>query len=278
MEETPRFHLHSDYTSDPLRGISSSPFQIDDYLLKFSAYPKITFVGDTYAGKNQIIKSLVYTLGGVYQEDKSEEDRGRTRKDKSYLFFEFGESRKTGLLTLQSVAGDLLRSERYYEYHSLKDSEIILVMKNMKSSTFTNQWNIIEPFLIRNGIRQERIPLVITRASGAENILPRRLRAIDTSNFSKVYFVDNPTKREYPLSSFSEANAELVVDRLSEKFEQTKIIYFGKEEIPARLKNLVVPWTNQFEISPTGALEEERLSPEEGLFRTIFLNGTNIKV
>lgn len=278
MKELPRFHLHSDYTSGPLREIFPRPFQIEDYLLNFSAYPKVTFVGDTYAGKNQIIKSLVYTLGGVYQEDKSWGEKGRTREDKSYLFFEFGEERKTGLLTLQSVAGDLLRRERFYEYDSLEDSEIVLVMKNMKSSTLTNQWSILEPFLVRNGIRQHGLPLVITRAGSAECIPSRRLRSIDTSNFSKVYFADNPPRREYPLSDFSETNAELVMDRLNEKFGQTRIIYFGKEEIPARLESLVVPWKDQFKVSPAEALDEERQSSEEKCFEAIFRDRTNIKV
>jgi hypothetical protein len=265
--------------SGPLKDIFNEPFIIEDYLLNFASYPVISFVGDTYAGKNQIIRTLVNTLGGVYQEDKSLGERGRTREDKSYLFLEFGNTRELALLTLKSVAGDLMRDNpRTYNFRPMDNGGLLVVLKNLKSETIQNQLGVVETFLRRQNKRLEDLSAVITRANNSGDVPKRRLVQLERANFSKVYFVDNPTRRDYTLAKFPEVNAQIIIESLGEQFRDGRIIYFGKEQIPPRLGRYLAQWNNQFETKERLGNTEENLTPEERLFNAIFKDGTNIKV
>lgn len=250
--------------SGPLKNLKSEPFAIEDYY-SFQQ-KKIGLIGETYAGKSQSIKELVFSLGGVYQE-KMYNDTNRTGTDDSFIFAESYENslRKTTLVRLRSHAGHMM-GEQGYPLPEAEDK--ILVVKNLSSRSISGQFSSIFHALRFN---KEKYPLLITRLNDLSELSTRRRNQLNKEDFKKIYLVDNQKKKEYPLRTFNKPNVDYVLDFLRKDNQTFKLIYFGDENIPESLEGLVTKFDNHFVLTePIPVEKEEEMSAEEKLIKAIF--------
>ncbi|MBT7706204.1 hypothetical protein HN747_02040 [archaeon] len=280
-DDMPSFDMESKYLSGPLRELRGESFIIKDYY----GIPcvNVGYIGVTRAGKNQSIRDLVYTLGGMYQEINEDSDhivvgkspvknRSPTQKDSSNLFAEFYQDNRKwiGRINLKSHAGHRVEADKGpgAEYS-------IVVIKNVRSDTISRQIRKIEPILNHEEILRMDSPVLLTRTTCIGDLPIHRNKQLKNGGFGRVFVVDNKPKMNYPLSSFQVANAEILLHSMEHSsknpIEQCKLIYFGKEAIPAYLEHLIVPFDGQLEIKDAISESAEiEISSEERMLRAIF--------
>jgi len=275
MEES-SYHLDSKYLSGPLANLREGHFEILEFY-KNNAI-RIGYVGVSRAGKNRSVMELVYTLGGIYQEEKERggSNSGRTKKDSSILFGEFYEDgqRKTSKIRLFTNPGH--RINDVSSLIEIPKSRRVVTLRNLPSMLISGQLSRIEEIMAKEGLVMNGCPALVT-SSVDEAALPKhRYAQLMSAGFSRLYFTDNYKKRKYELSEFNAVNAEVLLDVLREKNPTFKLIYFGNEEIPSGLDDFLVRFDDHLETRELDDEDEsidEELSPEERLLQAIFNPG-----
>jgi len=253
------YELTSDRLAGPLSQLREQPFGIDGFMDLNST--RIGLIGDTYAGKTQIVKALTHTLGGVYQERHL---RDRTLDDSSYIFGEYNSEgqRKTFAVGLKTHAGHKI----LYGKQGPKAKKNIIVLKYMKSSTFNKQFELIEPIIETEGITYEECLAILTRITSTEQMTTRRRNMVLRQGFRNIYFADNPKQKKYPLAKLDESNINAVLELLRDDLPDIKLIYFGSDQIPSSLEDKLVKFDNHLTFSDWEPVDD----PEDRTARAVF--------
>ena len=261
--ENPFFALK--YAQGPLENFQGKNQTIDIYQI-----PEILigYIGFTRAWKNQSIKELVYSLGGIYQEEKN--SSGRTKKDSSFIFTEsFNNNQRTiHKIKLKSHEGDNIKSN-----NGPNAQENIIVIPYLKSRGFKSHINQITDILNYENIDTTKCVGLITRIENKTSITPLRKTLLDKSiRLKDTYFVNNKNKKDYSLNTINEANIYALMSLLRELNPNMKLISFSDEKIPNSLDGLIVKHNNHLEIKET---TEQHIKGFEEFWYNPFFNKEN---
>jgi hypothetical protein len=203
----------------PLKTIREGNFMIGGFLDMLKE--KIGLIGDTYAGKTQVVKALTHTLGGVYQECHT---KCRTLEDSSYVFAEVtsDEQRQTMAVGLKTHAGHEINEGD----KGPRAQKNIVVIKYLKTSTPNMQFGLIQPIIEREGISYQDCIALLTRVTDLGSVTTRRRNMIMNLGFRALYPVDNPKRTNYSLGEMDTANVDAVLDLLRDNHPSAKLIYF----------------------------------------------------
>lgn len=235
--------LTSDRLVGPLSDVSNKPF----YVKGFNDLETVSigFIGHTYAGKTQFIRTLTHALGGVFQE--SQNYSKRTVNDASYIFGQYGngESQRILAIKLKSHAGHDIG----YGDKGPKADENVIVLKYLKSSTFSKQLRLIEPILEKEGISFDESYALVTRVDSASDMTTRRRNMVLRRGFKEMYCIDNPKKRTYSIDDINPLNIDLILKVLEGRFPNLNLIHFTEGGVPEGLEGKLVNGMNQLKFS-----------------------------
>lgn len=242
MEIETTYDFVSEYAHGPLKEYRNQPFVIKGFFS--SSELNIGYIGVTYAGKNQAIKELVFSLGGVYQERICPSCK-RTREDGSIIYAESFEKneRVTHKIRLKSHAGDRIRKDT-----GPNAKNNIIVLKYLKSKGFLSQFNDIDEIINYEGIDISDTVGLITRIEDESLMTKMRRTQLNKYDFQKKYYVNNKNKRSYPLSALNCGNVDAVLDLLKKDNPTFKLVSFSNEDIPQNLEDKIVKFDNHLEL------------------------------
>ncbi len=261
----------SEYAYGPLKKYLGNTKYIEDYY--FIPAVKISFVGVTYSGKTQAIRTLVETFGGILQEISN--SNNRTQLDQNYIFAEhLVEGKKqTVRVELKSFSEHAPEHNRYHSCVPLENR--VLFFKHLDSSSFTSQLSVLKRNILRShdsSFDQSSYPAVITRAKSYSDMTPRRQNQFGKMNFPRVYLVDNPKRKKYSVDNIDPSTVDIVVDTLQLIDKSYRLISFSGSPIPQTLDGKVVPYVDQLKLGVLDVVKEIRAknSPEQKLLDAIF--------